>query len=100
MQCVRRELHEETGLLCRADSFRQVALWTVERNHCIFHCYVCTVDCDKEAIVLQPGETEAFQWMSREEFADFVNSDRMISTQRNRFRVWLEQEGLLRKGSS
>ena len=82
LACVRRELAEETGILC--DDFVEVARHINDRNHSLFYCFVCTVDVDKDAIILQEGETDGFVWMDEAEFIDFVNSDRMIPSQKQR----------------
>ena len=81
-QCVKRELLEETGLYC--EKFNEIGSFINEENHSIFYSFVCTVDCDKDSVKLQVGETEGYVWMSEEEFIQFVNSGEMIPPQYER----------------
>lgn len=75
-QCVKRELFEETGISC--DEFTEVAGEVYYRKGCRFYCFVCQVDCRKDAVKFQTGETIAYKWVTEEEFIDFVNSGQMI----------------------
>lgn len=90
-QCIRRELREETGV--NSDTFEEIGRFVYDDEHCIFHCYMCCVDVDKQAITLQPGETEDFVWMPEDAFREFVRSDAMIPTQRQRYRAYFERMG-------
>ena len=54
------------------------------------------VDCDKNSIRLQEGETEGYVWMSEEEFIDFVNSGEMIPMQYKRYYEYFKQLGYIR----
>lgn len=92
-QCVTRELREETGISC--DSFTEVGLHIADDGHCIFYSFVCTVDCDKDAVTLQAGETEGYKWMNEQEFIAFVNSDAMVPSQKRRLRPYLVKLGYL-----
>ena len=66
LTCVTRELREETGIVC--DDFHFLGTDVSERSHTIYHTYVCTVDCKKDTVTLQEGETEAYAWLLEEEF--------------------------------
>ena len=76
LQCVRRELMEETGIEC--DRFEEIGCFVRDDKQCIFYVYTCMVDCDKDSVKLQTGETEGYVWMTEAEFIGFVNSGRMI----------------------
>ena len=91
LQCIKRELREETGIVC--EEFEQVGYY-VSRNT-IYYSFACTVDCDKASVTLQEGETEGYKWMTEEEFIRFVNSDRMIDTQKKRFREYFAKLGYI-----
>jgi len=95
-QCVARELREETGIVW--DDFIHLSTVIADDDHCIFHSFLATVDCDKSAVKLQPGETEGYQWMTEGTFAAFVNSGEMVPSQRRRLRPWLEKMGYLEPG--
>lgn len=90
-QCVERELREETGLICH--EFEEVARICEERKQAFFYTFVCTVGCDKASVQLQEGETEGYLWMSEEEFKEFVNSDRIIPSNRRRYETYFQRMG-------
>lgn len=90
-QCIRREMKEETGL--DGDVFTLIASRTTAEDHVIFHSFLCTVDCDKNAVTLQEGETEDYRWLTEQEFAKFVNSGNMIPNQKRRLKAWLAEMG-------
>lgn len=90
-QCVERELFEETGIVCH--EFEEVARSCEEQKKAFFHNFVCTVDCDKASVKLQEGETEGYLWMSEEEFKKFVNSDKMIPSNRRRYEKYFQRMG-------
>lgn len=92
--CVKRELREETGLA--GNAFEEIGRYVFEEDQCIFHCYVCSVAGDKQAVTLQEGETDAFLWMTEREFADFIHSGKMIPTQQRRYEVYFRKKGYMR----
>lgn len=94
LTCIRRELREETGIEC--DEFQEVNRTIREYYATIFHSYICTVDWPKDAITMQEGETEGYQWLSEEEFIELLNSDRMIPGQPERMREYYKKMGYLR----
>ena len=71
-------------------------VYTFDDDNCLFHSFLCTTDCDKNNIKLQKGETISFKWISENEFIEFVNSDKMIDTQKRRYTNWLKEKGYLR----
>ena len=93
-QCVKRELLEETGLVCHQGE--EIDRFLEEDKHAIFYIFLCTVNCDKESVRLQEGETEAYLWMSEEEFVEFVNSDRMIPNDKRRYGKYFQRMGYIR----
>jgi len=90
-QCVERELYEETGLVCHV--FEEVARIREERKQAFFYTFVCTIAGDKTSVQLQEGETEGYLWMSEEEFKEFVNSDRIIPSNRRRYETYFQRMG-------
>ena len=95
MECARRELLEETGIAC--GEFTPIGYEVFAPTHCLYHSFLCTVDCDKASIHLQEGETEDFRWMAEGEFSDFINSDAMIPSQKRRLSRYLLAEGYLKE---
>ena len=95
LACIRRELWEETGI--RGEEFTFVARNIVPQESGIFYTYLCVTDCDKSAVKLQAGETDAFRWVDEDAFRAFVNSDGMIDLQYIRWEPWLRQMGYVTK---
>ena len=83
LACVKRELKEETGIEC--NEFQEIACQILEDSQSIFYNFVCTVECDKDAVALQEGETEGYKWLEEKAFIAFVNSDKMIDRQKKRY---------------
>ena len=78
ISCIRRELFEETGLSC--EEFFEIQRIVSDEAHIITYFFVCVVDCDKDSIVLQTGETEGYRWISEEEFVEFIASGEIIAS--------------------
>lgn len=89
LMCAKREMLEETGIT--AEVMEPIGVY-VSRDT-IYHNYICTVDCDKNSVRLQIGETVDFKWVTEKEFADFVNSDKMIPVQKIRYMSYLIKQG-------
>ena len=94
LTCIRRELREETGI--EWDDFEEVNVTVREFYSTIFHSYLCTVDWPKDAITMQAGETEGYEWLSEEEFIGLLNSGRMIPGQPERMEGWFRKMGYLK----
>ena len=94
LECVRRELLEETGI-CWND-FTLIDKTVFDHRRYIAYSYSCTVDWDKDAITLQEGETEGYKWMTEAEFIDFVNSGQMVPPQLERLRDYFVKLGYLK----
>ena len=94
LDCIRRELREETGI--EWTEFEEVSRTVRDCYATIFYSYLCTVDWPKDQITLQEGETEAYQWLSEEEFIELLNSGRMIPGQPERMEGWFRKMGYLK----
>ena len=88
LSCIRRELFEETGLLC--EEFFEINRMQWEEDHVITHFFVCVVDCDKDSVTLQEGETEGYLWLSEEEFVGFVDGE-MIESHKKCYEPYLRK---------
>ena len=87
-----RELREETGIT--AESLQPIA--NMKYNRMLCYQYLCVTDCDKSSITLQEGETVGYQWVTEGEFVDFVNSDKMIPTQKERYTDYFKKLGYIK----
>lgn len=91
--CARRELREETGI--KTGDFMKIG--ESRNRNTLYHTFLCTVDCDKTAVTLQEGETEAFFWFNEAEFIEFVNSENMIPLHKRRYDSWLRKMGYVQE---
>lgn len=81
-----RELKEETGI--EAEQLKQI--YRCRGKHTIYYGYLCEIDCNKESIKLQEGETISYLWMTKEEFLKFVESDKYIQPYKERMSEYLD----------
>ena len=91
LDCARRELLEETGIA--GETFELIAK-TIGAEY-IFDSYLCVVDCSKDAVRFQEGETVGYRWMSEGEFAAFIRSGHMIPWQKERLLGYLKEVGYI-----
>ncbi len=91
--CIRRELHEETGL--EAGDFQRVAYHVIDESHSLFSSFVACTDGDKDSVRLQEGETQAYRWVTEEEFIRFLRAGEAIVWQKKRFESWFRSLGYL-----
>ena len=70
LTCATRELREETGICAE----KLLALYeeVKDSRHGVYRGYLCITDCQKDSIVLQEGETVAYQWATAQEIADMM----------------------------
>ena len=87
--CIEREMREECGL--DGDDFIEVGRFVDDEKQLIVYSFFVVVDCPKDSVRFQEGETEGCLWVSESEFIDFVNSGRMIDRQRARFDAFFRQ---------
>ena len=61
--CAVRELREETGI-CSCD-LQELGRIVHDGHHCLYVEFLCITDWDKNAIILQDGETVAYKWVDK-----------------------------------
>lgn len=98
LSCIRRELLEETGIVC--DTFTQIGKMVTHDGRCIFFSFLAIVNCPKDSVQLQEGETVGFRWVDGDTFAEFVRSEQMVPTQKRRLLPWLIENGYLPAGTT
>lgn len=59
-----RELREETGIV--SEKLKEVGRVVRPETKGVYVVFVCETDCDKDSIVLQEGETVAYDWVDRD----------------------------------
>lgn len=89
LTCAKRELLEETGVI--AISYEEIGRYV--SGETIYFNFLCITDCDKASVSLQEGETIAYKWINENEFIEFVNSDEMIPSQKERYEKYFKRMG-------
>ncbi len=90
-ECAKRELREETGIA--AQELQEVGRVVHPRHRCVYVEYVAFTDCEKDAVTLQPGETQAYRWASAEEILQMTTKELIT----NRMQIFVpELRGHLR----
>lgn len=82
-----RELKEETGLIAGA----LMPLYRIVRPGTIYCGYCCCIDCNKNAVSLQDGETIAFLWLPTAAFLKLLHSEYYVPSHRERLLPHLAQ---------
>ena len=83
-ECAKRELFEETGILC--DHFELVKITFSTRSPSLIYSYLARGDCDKDAIVLQEGETTEYKWVDAAGLIAYAESELAIKSSVERYR--------------
>ena len=84
-----RELQEETGII--ADNLTPTYC-VFNGRHVIYHGFLCVTDCDKSSVTLQEGETISYKWLDKEDFMEFINTEKYIGNQKGRIMIYLDSE--------
>jgi len=92
LSCAKRELEEETGIVC--DGLSYTGRYVDEQTATIYEGYFCLTDAAKNSIRLQPEENSAFYWYSAEEFLQFFRSDACLDRFKRRLHDFVETFGL------
>ena len=89
IQCAIRELEEETGI--NVTSLEEIYHIVSDAKQRIYYGYLCIVDCDKNSITLQEGETISYKWMEKDEFLKFVKTDEFAESHKERLELYLDK---------
>lgn len=87
--CAKRELFEETGI--KADKFELINKVFRDKSHSLVYSYVTTVDCAKDSVVLQEGETVAYKWVDAAGLIEYSQSDLAIKTSVERYKSFYDR---------
>ncbi|MBR6402290.1 MAG: NUDIX domain-containing protein [Eubacterium sp.] len=83
LEAAKREMKEETGL--ESDDFKLVNISFREPSHSMFYSYIAVVDCDKDSVVLQEGETVEYKWVDKAGLLEYTESPLAIATHNSRY---------------
>ena len=87
-ECAVRELFEETGLT--ADEWIFINKSSSDETHSTYYSYLAIVDCDKDSVVLQEGETTDYVWVDLKDFAKYTESEQAMRNHVERYRPYLD----------
>ncbi len=77
LDCAVRELREETGI--EPDNLQEIGRIVHNAHHALYIEYLCITDCDKNAVILQEGETVAYKWVRKNILLE-MGSDVLVSS--------------------
>lgn len=79
--CAIRELREETGI--RAEYLEEVGRVRAAGRNAIYCEFLCITDCKKDSIILQEGETAAYQWVTQDELLSMKRDELVTQRMQN-----------------
>ena len=82
LDSAKRELLEETGI--RAETLTEIGRVLHEGHRTYYVLFLCETDCKKDSVRLQPGETDAFRWVSEETLYS-LTPDELCTTRMQQF---------------
>lgn len=88
LDCVKRELKEETGI--DENEFILINFTVDKETHSIYYEYLCITNWDKNGIVLQENETIDYKWVNKDEFKEYISSNKCVKRQINRIKSYLQ----------
>lgn len=84
----RREMLEETGLT--ADQLEFIGSTVRPHSHSVIFAYLAIVNCEKDSVELQQGETVAYQWVDTETFLRMIREEPVLKIQYPRYKPYLD----------
>ncbi len=88
LECAIRELKEKTGIA--TNKLIEVGQVISNDTRSIYVEFLCITDCPKDSIVLQPGETVAYKWVTQSDLANMKN-DELVTKRMQNFIVELQK---------
>ena len=81
LDCAIRELREETGI--RAEYLEEVGRVRAAGRNAIYCEFLCITDCKKDSVILQEGETSAYQWVTQDELLSMKREELVTQRMQN-----------------
>ena len=69
LQAITRELREETGIVAKPEEFE---LLGSSRDRCAHYDFYCLRRSEETPVILQAGETDAYQWVTFAQVHDMI----------------------------
>lgn len=89
LTCAKRELAEETGIVC--DTLIETGRYIDHVSQAIYEGYLCITDIAKDQIRLLPEENSEYFWYTKEQFLEFFHSDQCLDRFKRRLRSFVER---------
>ena len=87
-QAARREMFEETGL--KAEELTLIGQTYKPQSRSIVYAWLAVVDCEKDSICLQQGETVGYQWADVQAFFRMIREEPVLKVQYPRYKPYLD----------
>ena len=86
-QAAKREMFEETGL--SAEKLELIGITRKPQSRSVIYAYIAVMDCDKDSVRLQPGETVGYQWVDPQVFLRMIQEEPVLKIQYPRYKPYL-----------
>ncbi len=87
-EAARREMMEETGLT--ADQLELIGTTLKPQSRSAVYAYLAVVNCEKNSVRLQPGETVGYQWVDAPAFFRMIQEEPVLKNQYPRYKPYLD----------
>ena len=87
--CARREMLEETGL--KAEKLELISVSYRPQSHSVLYAWLSVVNCQKDAVRLQEGETVDYRWMEPSAFLHLIREEPVLAIQYPRYKLYLDK---------
>ena len=88
-ECARRELLEETGL--QAEKLELIGITRKPATRSAVYAFIASVDCAKDFVRLQEGETVDYRWMEPSAFLRLIREEPVLAIQYPRYKPYLDK---------
>lgn len=85
----RREMLEETGL--QPEKLELISVTRKPETRSAVYAFIAMVDCLKDAVRLQEGETVDYQWIEPSAFLHLLREEPVLAIQYPRYKPYLDQ---------
>ena len=87
-EAARREMKEETGL--ETEKMELIGTTRKPQSRSVIYAYLAVVDCDKDGVRLQPGETVGYRWADARDFLRLIREEPVLKLQYPRYKPYLD----------
>ena len=87
-QAARREMLEETGLT--AEKLDLIGTTRRPKSHSVIYAYLAEVNCEKDSVRLQEGETVDYRWVEPSAFFARIPEEPVLKIQYPRYKPYLD----------